>query len=57
MPMPRRPKPDLSLTRPAPATPRFRDFVRAVVVILAAFAGICLAIGVGVKIVLAIALH
>jgi hypothetical protein len=55
--MPRRPKPDLSLTRPTPATPRFRDVVRAVVVILAAFAGICCAIGVGVKIVLAIALH
>ena len=59
MSMPRRPKlnvPPLAFQSapPAPA-PRFRDFARSVLVILVAFVGICVALGIGLRIVRAVA--
>jgi hypothetical protein len=59
MPMPRRPKlemPSVTTMRPAPPAPRFRDFVRSVLVILVAFVGICVALGIGLRIIRAVAL-
>ena len=59
MSVPRRPKLDIPpmALRPAPTAPRFRDFVRSVLVILAAFVGICVVLGVGVRIIRAVALY
>ena len=61
MSMPRRPKleiPPVTTMRPAPPAPpapRFRDFARSVLVILVAFVGICVALGIGLRIVRAVA--
>ncbi|GDX70300.1 hypothetical protein LBMAG38_13910 [Chloroflexota bacterium] len=58
MSMPRRPKleiPPVTTMRPALPAPRFRDFARSMLVILAAFVGICVALGIGLRIVRAVA--